>query len=153
MISPPLPKARQNNILTEEIDGELMLYDQDEHRAFNLNPTTALTWRRLDGRTTVEEMTQILRRELNDMADEDLVWSAVDELEKFGLLEEASGRSGDASRMSRRQVISRLGLVGAMSLLIPVVSSIVSPQAAAAAPRSDEGAPDQSGGGCGTGSS
>jgi hypothetical protein len=127
-----LPRARRHMLVAEEVDRELIIYDQRTHRAYNLNPTTAMVWRNLDRQMTIEELTKILRRDLTEAADEHLVWASVSELEKAQLLEGETGRSVDDERISRRQMVRRLGLVGATSLLIPVVSSIVVPDAAAA---------------------
>ena len=93
-----------------------------------------------------QNLIELLSKDLDEAADEDLVWAALDELEKAQLLDAPTGRSADDNRISRRRLVRRLGLVGAMALLIPVVSSIVAPEPAEAE------SPPNGGGGTGSGS-
>ena len=46
------PLGRTNGILSESVDGEVLVYDQTRDMAFRLNQTAALVWRSCDGERT-----------------------------------------------------------------------------------------------------
>jgi coenzyme PQQ synthesis protein D (PqqD) len=127
-----MPCARHEDLLTEEIDGEVLVYDQRTHAGHRLNPTAAVVWRHLDGTRTVSDLVEVLAAEVGDVADEDLVMVSLDELGQAGLLEDHSEREPDDVRLSRRRFIRRVGVVGTAALVLPVVRSIVAPTAASA---------------------
>ncbi len=135
------PKARQDDLLMEEVADELVVYDQQRKLAHSLNRTAALVWRHCDGQRSISDLTALLRAELDPIADEDLVLVAIDRLEGIHLLEESSGRTADQARTSRRQVVRKVGRVGVLTLLLPVVTTLLAPTPAQA----------QSGGSCGCG--
>src|SRR5579859_903618 len=128
-----LPKARLNQILVEQVDDELVVYDEARDVAHSLNPSAALVWRHCDGRTTVPELTNLLHTTLKLPADEELVWLALDRLETAHLLQDRLERPTEMASVSRRQVIRKLGLASGVALLLPVVTSIVAPSPALAA--------------------
>jgi hypothetical protein len=120
--------------LTEEVDGELLVYDVERDLACRLNPSAALVWRSCDGSRTVPELVEILTAELGELADEDLVLIALDHLAEHGLI--VSGyeqRDASAARLSRRRFFRRAGIAGAAAVAVPVVYSLSVPAAAAAA--------------------
>jgi Coenzyme PQQ synthesis protein D (PqqD) len=123
-----LPRARQDGVLTTELDDEVVVYDVREHRAHCLNPAAAAVWRHLDGRTSMSEMVAHLRKELDPAAGEDTAWLALTELDKASLLETPLDppASGD---LSRRSALQGIGVVAAATVLLPVISSIVAPPA------------------------
>ena len=57
------PRARQEDLVIEGLDGETLVYDMRTHKAHCLNPTAALVWNRCDGRATVGEMRAALEKE------------------------------------------------------------------------------------------
>jgi len=120
------PRAR-SGLLSQPLDDELILYDQNGDRCHSLNRTAALVWRLADGEHSIEDMTATLRTELDPAADENLVWHTIDHLNAVHLLDAPSPRSGDDTRASRRQFIAKIGLVGVASLLLPVVTSVAAP--------------------------
>jgi len=134
------PKARQDDLLMEEVADELVLYDQQRKLAHSLNRTAALVWRHCDRQRSIADLAELLRAELDPVADEDLVLVAIDRLEAAHLLEEPFERTADQARTSRRQAVRKLGRVGVVTLLLPVVTTLVAPT------------PTQAGGGCGCGS-
>jgi hypothetical protein len=132
------PHARHDKLLVQELGDELVVYDQERHRAHRLNRAAALVWRHCDGRTTVAELTALLRAELNVSADEEVVWFALDCLRKAGLLRERLPRPpAAASGISRRQVVRRLGRTAAVALLVPAVTTVVALMPAHGKPRGD----------------
>ena len=59
-----LPNARKENLVIEELPGEVLVYDLNLHKAHCLNQTAALVWERCDGQTSVKQMVEILRTSL-----------------------------------------------------------------------------------------
>ena len=84
----------------------------------------------MHGQTSVDELAALLHRELDLPADEDLVWLALDRLDKAHLLGGRVQRPTGVVRASRRQVIQILGMAGALAVLLPVapLTSAMQPQ-------------------------
>jgi hypothetical protein len=122
-----LPKARQEKLAVEELADETLVYDLKRDTAHCLNRTAALVWRCCDGRTSVKAMADRLHRELAVPADDGMVWLALQRLEKAHLLEGQTAPPGEATRYTRREVARRLGLIGGVAALLPVVTSLVAP--------------------------
>ena len=125
----------------EEIPGELLIYDLDRDQAHCLNQTAALVWKHCDGQTTVPELTRLLGQELPAVTDEEVVWLALNQLDRFHLLQGRVTRTGERPRLSRRELVRKAGLAAAVAL--PMITSIIAPTAAQA------GSP--CGGACGPG--
>lgn len=121
------PRAKRDGFLSAQLEDELIVYDPGREHGHCLNRTAALVWRHADGERTVADLAAILRAELDPVADENLVWHTLDRLNAAHLLEEPQPRSTDQMRSSRRQFISKIGLVGVASLLLPVVTSVAAP--------------------------
>src|SRR5258706_13937943 len=126
-----LPRARQRELVTREVAGELLVYDRSSDKAHCLNRAASLVWLHCDGHTTVAEMTQLLARELKTPVAAEVVWFALDELKKSSLLEQPWARPPRDDRISRRTLVKRLGIAAAVT--VPLITSIVAPTAAAAA--------------------
>ncbi len=126
------PRARRDGLLEQPLDDELLVYDPERARGHCLNRTAALVWRHADGAHTVADLAAVLRRDLDEAADEDLVCHTLDRLRAADLLEDTWTRSADAMRAARRQFVRRVGLIGVVSLLLPVVTSITAPEPAEA---------------------
>ena len=127
------PRARKEQlVVAEPIDDEVVVYDLQRDRAHRLNRTAALVWSHCDGQQTVGDLTGLLQAELDPVADEDLVRLALDQLSAAHLLENSRPRPADQVRTSRRQFVRKVGLVGTLSLLLPVVTSITAPTVAEA---------------------
>lgn len=126
------PRARENGLVVEEADDELLVYDQQHDLAHRLNRTSAVIFRHCDGTRSVEDLVAIVSEQVDEVADEDLVLIALDNLAEAGLLEEHTARDPEETRLSRRRFIRRVGVVGSAALVLPVVHSIVAPTAAQA---------------------
>ena len=127
------PLARVNDVVVEESDDELLVYDQRHDLAHRLNRTAAVVYRHCDGQRSVEDLIEIVAREVDEVAVEDLVMIALDNLAEAGLLEDQPAREPEETRHSRRRFIRKVGVVGSAALVLPVVHSIVAPTAAQAA--------------------
>ena len=128
-----MPRARQDELVVEELPDEILVYDLKRHKSLCLNPTAALVWRRCDGRTSVAEVAALLEEQWGAPTDEAVVWMALDRLGRAHLLSEPVTLPADRARYSRREVLRTLRRVAGISLLLPVIESIVAPRAAAQA--------------------
>jgi hypothetical protein len=127
------PRARTEGLLTEHLDGELLVYDEANDVACRLNPTAALVWQSCDGSRSVSDLVAIVAAEHGDVADQDMVLMALDTLHEHGLI--ASGyapREATASLLSRRRFFRRVGVTSAAAVAAPIVYSMTVPAAAAA---------------------
>ncbi len=127
-----MPRARQDELVVEELQDETLVYDLKRHKARCLNRTAALVWQHCDGQTSVADVAALLEEQLATPADEAVVWMALDRLDRAHLLSESVTLPADRAHYSRREVLRTLRRAAAISLL-PVVASIVAPRAAAAA--------------------
>ena len=125
------PQARREGVLLQEIDGEIIAYNTANEQIYLLNPTTALVFEHLDGATNPEALTSVMVERLGLPADTGLVALALQELRQAGLLEEAAAQP-QQTVVTRREVMKRLSLTGAMLALMPVVQSVVVPTPAMA---------------------
>lgn len=107
------PVARRTGISTQELNGELLVYDRDSDIAHCLSAVAADVWTACDGNTAPEDMVDA-SRSLSD------VQAALAQLDELNLLQSGT--------LSRRQVVARAaGLAAA-----PLVLSVVAPTAAQA---------------------
>ena len=123
-----MPRARQEGLLVHELTDELLVYDLKRHKAHCLNKTAALVWNRCDGEKGISEITRLLGQQMGSSVDEDIVRLALDQLERARLLGERPSHATRAGRVSRRQLIRRMGVAAAVSL--PLVVSILAPTSA-----------------------
>ena len=122
----PRPKAREDDLVVEELPDEVVVYDLRRHKAHCLNRTAAMVWKRCDGRTTVPDNARRVGQESQTPISDEVVWLALDDLGKSHLLQARVG----SPPVSRREAL-RLGLAGAV--VFPLVTSILAPTAAQAA--------------------
>ena len=126
------PKAREKDLVIQELEDETLVYDLESHQAYALNRTAGLVWRHCDGQTSVEQMTHMVQRELNAPVNEDAVWFALKRLDTLRLLKESLSLPLWVKTITRRQVLRTMGKVG-LAALIPTVITVVAPRAAQAA--------------------
>lgn len=116
-----LPKARTENIVTRDLNDEVMIYDFEIHKAYNLNSTSSIIFNACDGRMRVDD----LRKQYN--YSDDLIYLALDELKKHNLLAADAVYDSPFAGMSRREVIRKAALSAAA---LPVIAALVAPTAA-----------------------
>ena len=124
-----LPRAREGEMVVQELPDEVLVYDLKRHKAHCLNRSAARIWRHCDGRTTAAQMAKVVGEELQTPITEEAVWLALDRLGKASLLEQRVTHPGGAN-LSRREVVRKLGAGAALA--VPVVMSITAPEAAQA---------------------
>ena len=125
------PQARKEGLVVQRVEDEVLVYDQDRHKAHCLNETAAAVWKHCDGKTTVDEISILLEKQLRMPVDKDVLEFGLDQLEKAQLLEEPISRASNGKAISRREVMRRIGVGAAVAL--PLVTSIIAPKAAQAA--------------------
>ena len=118
-----LPKARTSEIIEQETNNELLIYDLRNNKAYSLNETSKTVYKACSNQTFSE-----LKR-LHKFTD-DLIYLALDELSANNLLEEEY-KSNNFAGLSRREVIRKVGL--ATMVALPVIAAIAAPSAAAGA--------------------
>lgn len=123
-----IPRARQASLIVKEVEDETLVYDIEADKAHCLNSTAAQVWKSCDGKTSVKEIASQLSVPDGAKVDENLVWLALDQLEKFRLLDEAPAKPSMLAGLTRRQMVARLGIAAAA---LPAIVSIVSPHASA----------------------
>lgn len=119
------PLARTNDLIIQTIADETMVYDTITDRAYVLSPSAAAVWKACNGERTVQEIAHFLSRETP--TNDQVVWYALAQLNP--LLKETVRTPKEFAGLSRRQFLARTGLV-AGAVAIPVVVSLVAPQAA-----------------------
>lgn len=125
-----LPAARTSRLVIRQLAEEVLVYDEERHRAHCLNRAAALVWKHCDGKTPVSRIAEMVGGQLSSHAAEEVVWLALGQLAEFDLLAPCETRRAAAGSISRRGMMRRLGLAAAVAL--PLVTSIVSPTPAQA---------------------
>jgi len=123
-----LPVARRERLLIEELPDEVLVYDLDRKKAHCLNRTAALIWNHCDGKTSVKELGSMLERQSEGIVEEDVVWFGLDQLRKARLIEGPLLGSTSKERVSRRELVKKIGL----AVSIPAIVSVLAPKASAA---------------------
>jgi hypothetical protein len=111
----------------QQVGTETLVYDERRHRAFCLNESSSIVWNLADGKRNFARICEEASATLGVAVSEELVMFALDQLQSDGLLEELTV---DTPAISRRALLQRLGMAGA--LLLPAVASIMAPTAAQA---------------------
>lgn len=122
------PQAR-NDLLIQEIDEEVLVYHAGLGQAHCLNATAAEVWALCDGQTTVEDLAKKLQTKMSGPVNEEIVWLALEHLQKARLLTAAVPPRAP-QRMTRRSLMQKLAFA---AVAVPLVSTILAPLPAAAA--------------------
>src|SRR5215831_1813148 len=105
-VSTRKPLARSQDLVIEDVENEVLIYDGKNARAHSLSAEAASVWRACDGETSIDDLA--VRLELPP----DTVINALDELEGAELLESygiqiVNGRSSDGNGITRREMAFR----------------------------------------------
>ena len=128
---PTRPLARNMSLIMQDLEDEVLIYDLDVNKAYCLNQTARSVFDLCDGKRTVCDIGLELSRQLGSNFPDELIWVALDMLRQYNLLENADTLKPDWDGLSRRQVIKKMG--SATMIMLPLISSVVAPQAALAA--------------------
>lgn len=122
------PISRKSEIVIQEFNNEILIYDLTNHKAFSLNETSAMIWQACDGNQTVSEISDKISRKLKSPINEEFVWLALEQLKQGNLIEHQPEIASQIEGVSRRELIRKVGLATLVAL--PIVSSLVAPTAA-----------------------
>ena len=125
------PKSRTKDLVVQELDKELLIYDLNINKAFCLNETSATVFQLCNGNNSVAEIADLMSKKLKMLVSEEVVWLALDQLKKDNLLEGSDEFAVNFNGLTRRQVIKKVGLASMIAL--PVIASVVAPSPAIAA--------------------
>lgn len=121
------PLSRRQDLLTRDLENEVLIYDLKINKAFSLNQTSSLVWLACDGKKNISQITESVSAKLNTPATEDLIWFTIDELKKLDLIENGEQLPSAFNGISRREVIKKVGM-GTM-IALPVIASLTAPKA------------------------
>ena len=116
-----LPAARNKNIIAQALGKEILIYDLNSHQAFNLNETSTIVYQACDGETTFDQL------RLNSKLSDDIIFLALDDLQKAQLLEEKDQYKSPYIGVNRREIIRRIGFASVIAL--PTIATLVAPLA------------------------
>jgi coenzyme PQQ synthesis protein D (PqqD) len=114
---PDRPRARERDLVVQELAGETLVYDLQRHRAHCLSATAAWLWRRCDGKTPIGILAERLSRERGVAVDAEVVRMALHRLARARLLEGPLNRDPGRTFRSRRDLLKRAALLGGLSVL------------------------------------
>ncbi len=117
------PIARKDGLVIQEMPDEVLVYDLNSNKAHCLNQTAAFVWRSCDGTKSVGEIGALMEKEFGETVSEEMIWLAIDLLNKDNLLEQKIDTKFNG--LSRREVIKKVGLTAVVAL--PVVAMLTFP--------------------------
>lgn len=123
--------AQHKDLIVRRLSEEFLVYDKETSQAHCLNRTATDVWKLCDGKITVAGIIQELEKKSKSPVDERIVWMALHQLQKSGLLRGRILSSKEKNMLSRRALVKKMGVAAALAL--PVVTSILAPTAAQAA--------------------
>lgn len=130
----PLPSARDERVLVEQVGDETVVYDLESKDIHCLGVLASVVFRHCDGATTASEAARRAEDELGRPVSADEILHALAQLEERKLIGSPSlmlhnGNGG----MSRRDLVRKSSaLAGAAVFAAPIITSIVAPTAAMA---------------------
>jgi hypothetical protein len=135
---------KRTTIATAAGGDELHVFDHQQQQTYALNTTSALVLKHCDGRTTPEQLTDLLRQKFNvSRAEaEQMTWLALDALGKANLLEAEVARPRPLpSKLTRRQMLTTFATAGAALAVVPMVALVTTQARAQALPATPNGEP------------
>jgi ferric-dicitrate binding protein FerR (iron transport regulator) len=124
------PQTRRSGLLIRELPDEMLVYDQERHRAHCLNRTAAAVFRLADGTRSVDDLAHALDPAAESPDAAAAVTLALGQLSESGLLECQPPEESTAG-LTRRDVARRFGIAAA--ILLPAVVTMLAPTPAEAA--------------------
>ena len=81
------PKSRRANIVVQDFENEVLIYDLSINKAYCLNQTSALVWQNCNGNNSVADISRELSSKSKIDVSDEVVWLALDGLKRDNLLE------------------------------------------------------------------
>ncbi|MEQ1857389.1 MAG: hypothetical protein ABL963_13090 [Longimicrobiales bacterium] len=124
------PRGRRQELETQWVEGELLVYDLRSHCAHSLPPLTGRVWELADGTKDVATLMQVLSERHEIQASSEAVRAALEALAATDLMD---GASVSARGVSRADFIRNAAAVGSIGLMgAATIKSIIAPTPAAA---------------------
>jgi hypothetical protein len=117
------PRARREGLNQRPVGDRLVVYDQVRHQLHFLNRTAVLVWRHCDGQRALADLAELVARELDAPANENLVLLALEQLDEAHLLEESLAPGRSVGGISRRALLHRATALAA-GVLLPTITSL-----------------------------
>jgi hypothetical protein len=109
-------------LLRHHLDEQSLVYDPREDKVHLLDPTTACILDLLEeGGWSRERMKTEVSRRLNIDATDEIIALSLDELRKADVIESAEPAVTD---MARRDMLRKVGIVGATALAVPIITTL-----------------------------
>ena len=124
------PKARVSDLVIQDSGKELLIYDLKTSTAMSLNETSARIWQSCSGERETADICSYLEESDGVYVNRELVLLAIRQLSDSNLLAAKMPDSGNSEGVSRRKLLRQIGTGSAF--VLPVIHSIVAPQASAA---------------------
>jgi Coenzyme PQQ synthesis protein D (PqqD) len=121
---------RPKKAIVRQLRDEFLVYDQETNRAHCLNQKAAEIWKLCDGKRNVAEIVEAAKKQSKPNVPEEMVWTALVNLGRAGLLQNDVELSRTTVDVSRRQAMRQVGT--AAVLAVPAIASILVPRADAA---------------------
>ena len=119
------PLVRTNQLICEEVSGELVVYDSLQKKAHHLNSTLTWIWHRCDGDTPMEALAAAFEQQFNVTNGLHVLSMGLEQLNANGLLENQIDI--DEVIAAQKNAVSRRAVVVGGSVLMPLVVSILAP--------------------------
>jgi hypothetical protein len=115
------PLARKENIVVQEAENEVLVYDLNTNQAHCLNSTAAFVWQACDGSKSIETISAALAEKSGKQVPQEVVWMAIEQLQEKDLVSAGAAPSGS----TRRDALKKFGLAAMIAL--PIVASLAAP--------------------------
>ncbi len=123
--TPLHPRAKTEGLVIQELSDEVLVYDLERNKAFDLNLTSALVWQNCDGSKSVSDIAQVLEKTLDQKVPDELVWLTLEKLKKEGLVNYEKENFTQFTGLNRRELVKRASFASLVAL--PIVVSLVAP--------------------------
>ena len=119
-----LPRVRPG-LLRHRLDEQTLVYDPRDDKVHLLDPTTACVLEMLEqGSWSPARLSEEVARRMNVAASDELLSLSLEELRKADLLDTSSAQLASVPDIRRREMLRKVGLVGAAALLIPAITTL-----------------------------
>jgi hypothetical protein len=115
------------DVLCHQLEDQVLVYDPQANLIHLLDRTTACAMQLLqEGGRSVEETTEELAARIGYVPSPGILWLAVEELRKAGLLDESDAprRVHGGASMFRRHMLKKVASAGVATMLVPLVVTL-----------------------------
>jgi hypothetical protein len=125
------PRVRQIDLLSEELQGERVVYDNSNNKVHRMNATMSWLWNRCDGSRTIDDLISAMQSDTGHGDARDLIIEGLHQLADANLLEPGSVDLNTLGS-ARNMVSRRVAVAAGVSIAVPILTSILAPTPASA---------------------